>query len=376
MQPIAFKMLFRKKGTATAIIAIALLIALLTSVNALVNNIDSQTTLISKLASSGDTYLITSQNSNSISDSKIQSRLIDDIKSNQDIKYAIAQQTTKATLKTSNGTYDVTIKGVDDIKAYLKNNRAYVNGAVSQENQANVGIVLAKLSSVNKNDLLNLTLAGRLTQLRVSAITQANQQIDTQITMPLSTLQAITQNSNEISLIEFSIKDPGKATAVLENITTTLPTNIKITSIQQVPTFAQDINNQTATFINVWSITVYIVVIAASYVIASRVIDEARFELHTLRTIGAKRKTALTLIITYTLAITFAGALIGLSLGIVGTQTASTFLRWHFGNSFLSPFLNLNQALEILLLSFAASSIGCIYPAIKGTRIITQENRL
>ena len=81
--------------------------------------------------------------------------------------------------------------------------------------------------------------------------------------MPLSTLQAITQNSNEISLIEFSIKDPGKATAVLENITTTLPTNIKITSIQQVPTFAQDINNQTATFINVWSITVYIVVIAA-----------------------------------------------------------------------------------------------------------------
>ena len=376
MQPLAFKMLFRKKGTASAIIAIALLIALLASVNALVNNINAQTTLITKLASSGETYLVTSENSTSISDSKIQPNLIDQIKNNPDIKYATAQQTIQATLKTNTGNYAVTIKGVDDIQAFLKNNRASINGTISKENQANIGIILAKLTSVNKNDLLNLTIGDQSTQLKTTAITQANQQSDTQITMPLSSLQAITQENSGISLIEFSLKDPQKANKVLENLTQTLPTNIKITSLQQVPTFAQDINNQTATFINVWSIAIYTVVIAASYVIASRAINEARYELYTLRTIGARRKTTLSLIITYTLTITLAGSVVGLSLGIVGTQTASTLVRWLWGNALLSPFLNVNQALEIFLLAFAASFIGCIYPAIKGTQIIAEETPL
>lgn len=375
MQALPLKMLFLKKGTASAIIAIALLIALLASVNTLINNINSQTTLITNLASAGDTFLVTSENSNSLLDSRIPPSIITQVKNNPSIKYSTSQQIIQATLETKNGTYPVTIRGVDDPEAFLKNTRTNINGAIAQDNQANVGVILARLSSLNKNDLLNLTIDGKQTQLNTTSIFQANQQIDTQIIIPLSTLQALTLN-NQISFIEFSIKDPQKATDLIENLTKTLPEETKITNTQQVPTFAQDINDQTATFINVWSIAVYIVVIASSYVIASRIIDEARFELHTLRTIGAKRKTTLTLILTYTMAVAFAGALVGISLGIVGTQTASTLLRWQFESSFLNPFLTVQQALEILLLALAASLIGSIYPAIKGTKIIAQETQL
>ena len=375
MQALPLKMLFLKKGTASAIIAIALLIALLASVNTLINNINSQTTLITNLASAGDTFLVTSENSNSLLDSRIPPSIITQVKNNPSIKYSTSQQIIQATLETKNGTYPVIVRGVDDPEAFLKNTRTNINGAIAQDNQANVGVILARLSSLNKNDLLNLTIDGKQTQLNITSIFQANQQIDTQIIIPLSTLQALTLN-NQISFIEFSIKDPQKATDLIENLTKTLPEETKITNTQQVPTFAQDINDQTATFINVWSIAVYIVVIASSYVIASRIIDEARFELHTLRTIGAKRKTTLTLILTYTMAVAFAGALVGISLGIVGTQTASTLLRWQFESSFLNPFLTVQQALEILLLALAASLIGSIYPAIKGTKIIAQETQL
>jgi len=376
MQAIALKILFRKKSTASAIIAVALLIALLASVNALVNNINSQTALITKLANQGDSFLITSKDSTSISDSRIPANLIESIKTNPQVSYATAQQTTEATIKTNTTIYQATVRGVDDVRAFLTNQKASINGSVSGENQAAIGIIFAKMASVNKNDLLNLTINGKSVQLKVTAITQANQQSDTQITISLSTLQAITQNSDEISLIQFKIKDAAKANALLENLTRTLPADIKITSLQQVPTFAKDVNNQTATFINVWSIAIYLVVIAASYIIASRAVSDARYELYTLRTIGAKHKTTLILITVYALTIGLIGAVIGISLGIVGTQTASTLIRWNWGNTLLNPILNLNQALEILLLALAASLVGCIYPAIKGSKIITKETAL
>ena len=374
MQPLAFKVLFRKKGTASAIIAIALLVALLASVNALVNNINSQTTLITKLASKGDTYLITSEDSTSLSDSKIPSSIIDQLKNNSDIKYTIAQQTSQATLETNTGNYTVTVKGIDDIQAFLKNNRASINGTISKENQANIGIMLAKLSSINKNDLLNLTIASKSTQLKATSITQANQQTDTQITMPLTTLQTITQDNTQISYIEFTLKDPNKATTAINNLTQTLPSNLKITGIQQVTTFAQDINNQTTVFINVWSIAIYIVVAAAAYLIVARVLNESEYELYILRTIGAKKTAIFNLILIYAITLALIGGLIGLSLGIVGTQTASTFIRWQFGNTLLAPYLELNQSLQIITFTLAAAFIGSVYPAIKATQTIMREN--
>ena len=111
MQTLAFKALFRKKGTASAILAIALLVALVTSVNCLVNNINSQTTAITKLASIGETYLITSKDSTSLTDSQIDSTIINQVKNATDIGYAVSQQLIQATLLTDNGSYTVNCAG-------------------------------------------------------------------------------------------------------------------------------------------------------------------------------------------------------------------------------------------------------------------------
>ncbi len=374
MQSLAFKMLFRKKGTASAILAIALLVALLASVNCLVNNINSQTTALTQLDNLGQNYIVTDQNADSLSDSRVPSEAIIPIKNNSEVNYAISQKLIQATLSSVNENFTVTIRGVDDVQAFLKKNQASINGSVGKtEPQTNMGIILSKLTGINKNDNLTISINGIETQLKVVGVTQARQQSDAELIMPLSSLQNITQQIDAVSFIEFSIKDSSKADNVLANLTQTLPPQTKIVNTQQVVPFAQDINNQTVTFISVWSVSVYIVVIAASYIIVARVVNESEYELSILRNLGAKKKTAFTTIMLYMLTIAVLGSLIGLSLGIVGSQGGATAVRLVLGNAQLAPFLEVNQALQIVLLALVSALFGGIYPAIKGAQKVATE---
>jgi ABC-type lipoprotein release transport system permease subunit len=364
MQLLIFKVLFRKKGTASAIVAVALLIALVTAVNCLVNNINQQTTLLTKLATTGETYLVTSKNSLGLSDSQIESVLPAEIRNNSNVQSAFSETIAHATLTTENLTCSVVIRGLDDPAAYYKAYHASVNGSFCQNNtQANVGVILAKLVNISKNDLVNLTINGKPAAFFVAGVVQANQQTDAELTIQLSTLQSYL-GADSVSCIEFSLKEPAKAESALKNITQTLPLNTKITETQQVASFAQSVNSQTVAFITLWSVAVYIVVAAASYVIAARAVNEAEYELGMIRTIGAKKNVTFQLVLTYALVIGLAGSVLGVSAGIVGTQAASTFVRWIWGNTFLAPFLEPTQALWILLFTFSASIIGSFYPAL------------
>src|SRR5208283_64397 len=152
-------MLFRKKGTASAIIAIALLIALITATNSLVNNINSQTSLISGLASIGQGYFITSKNSSSLVDSEVDASLINQVSNNSNVAYATSQEINQGTLTTENGSYSVNILGVNNPQAYLENNDASINGAVCQnQTDVDVGVILANLASISVNDSISVTV--------------------------------------------------------------------------------------------------------------------------------------------------------------------------------------------------------------------------
>ena len=207
----------------------------------------------------------------------------------------------------------------------------------------------------------------------MTGITQTHGQSDTELTLPLVTLQEITQ-ANTVSIVEFSIKNPDHTKQILTNLTHTLPTDVKISSIQPIAVFTQDINNQTVIFINTWSLIIYLVVMAASYNIATRLVNEAGYELYTLRTLGVKKKAATNLIIVYALTIGFVGSLIGLSIGIVGTQTASTFVRWLWGTSQLAPYLEVNQTIAILFFAVVFSFFGSLYPATKSAHNMVEAN--
>jgi ABC-type lipoprotein release transport system permease subunit len=100
---------------------------------------------------------------------------------------------------------------------------------------------------------------------------------------------------------------------------------------------------QTVAFLNVWSIAVYAVVAAASYIAATRLITESSYELAMLTAIGAKKRLTFTLILAYTITIALLSSILGIALGIAGTQTASTMLRWIMPSVDVTPFPEAEQ---------------------------------
>ncbi len=365
-QSLAFKMLFRRKGTATTILAIALLMGLVASVNSLVNNINAETNALSKLAAVSETYLIASKNSTNLTDSTLDINTANSLRNNSDIKYLLNIKQTDATLTTKSGNYEITILGVNDIKDYLDSKNAQLNGTFSTDlTQANVGSMLSKQASIVTNQTITLATDRLAMQLSVAGITQTTTQSDSEIIVPIENVFRLTGNNQTISFIEFALKDPNTQTEAISRINNHLSPYCKIMKTQQINTFAQDISSQISSFLTTWSIAIYAIVAAASYVVATRLVTEAKYELTILRTIGARKTHSIKLILIYTSAVAFAGSALGLALGIAGIQIISTTIRWVTGNFGLAPFLEPTQAIQILLFALAFSIMGCIYPTAK-----------
>ncbi len=374
MQSLAFKVLFRKKGTASAIIAVAFLIAILSSTSALVNNLNAETSLFASLPPIGQTYLVTSVGSNSLTDSWVDWNLINLFEGRSGVSYACSQQILSVRIQTETGVYSINLRAVDDVAAFLKNRHASVSGKVGLgASEAVVGIVLSNMASLGRADDLILFLNNQQIPLNVTAVVRMNDQSDSELILSLDSLQNITQVPAKVSFVEFSIDGSGQASKVLDDLVEILPSDVKIVGVQQTIAFAKDINNQTVNFISVWSVAVYAVIMGASYVIALRVLNDAKYELFMLRFFGTKKNGIVTLILVYTLVLAFLGSVIGLAIGLVGTQVISTGIRWFLGNSLLAPFLEPIQALQILLLTGVFSFLGAIYPAVRATQSMVEE---
>jgi len=363
---LAFKMLFRRKGTVSTILAIALLIALLASVNSLMNNVSAQTKTLSQLAGIGNSYIITRTDAQALTDGQIDTAIVDIVNSTPSASYVIPQIMLSASLSCDSGTYNVTLRGVESVRDFCNVKKAVIKGSISDtETQVNVGRILSQLIHININDTVTLAVAGKALPFTVAGIITTSTQSDSEIVLPIKAINILTGNTGTVSFIEFAPKNLSIASSFLNNLNSRLPENIKITQIQQVDAFALDINNQILSFLNLWSIVIYIVVIAASYVVASRLITEASYELSMIKTLGAKRRVLFNMIFTHTLVVAFFGAVLGVAIGIAGAQLAATGLRWVSTSLAVDPFLELNQALLIIALAIIASFIGSLFPALK-----------
>lgn len=368
MSLLAFKMLFRKKGTSSTVLAVALLVALIASTNSVVNSINSQAYALSQFARIGNAYLIISRNATSTFDSQVDAKLANLINSTGDVEYVLPQKLSEATLATSSGNYTAVIRGVDDIQAFLNVRTASVQGSVGvNETQANVGEILAKLASINATDEVSLTVGSNSLKVEVAGIVVTEAQSDTELIIPMKTADLLSGKDGVVSFIEFAPKDSNVENQVINRVSQLLPADARVVKVQQLQTFAQDMSGQTLSILNLWSFAVYAVVVATSYVVANRLVAEVSFELAMLRTLGAKRRFAFRLVLTHTSTVAFFGSILGLALGIAGAQTVSTLVNWMWPHVPITPFLEVVQVLQIILLAFVSSVIGCIYPALKST---------
>jgi ABC-type lipoprotein release transport system permease subunit len=353
------RMLLRKRGTTLSIIVVALLAAILASANSIINYVDLQVEAFGRLVSPGRTYLILNGNSTSIMD-----RWVDvawKLCGFSYVEHMLPQKILTVNLTVESISRMVQVRGVEDVDVFLKVRGAYVNGAENWT-EVNVGEILAGALSISIGGEVNLSFGVR--QVRVVGVFRSRTRSDAELVVPMETARRLAGNDDKLSFIEFALKEGVGMLEAVNEIKRLLPENVKLIQAQQMGGFAQQMSMQTLIFLNVWSTAVY-AAIAASYVIATRLIVELKYELAMLRALGAKKIIPLTLIFTYIAAVAFIGSMLGISLGTAGTRAASTILRWIMPSAGITPFLEVEQAVRTLLLTFASSILGCMHPAVK-----------
>jgi ABC-type lipoprotein release transport system permease subunit len=362
---LTLKALLHKRGTNSAILAIALLVAILASMTSVVNHVNSQTEAISRTRDIGETFFIISKNSTNISDSQVNIQIASLLSDRDAIKYVLPQKVFKATLLVNSESYAVLVRGVNTSE-FFTTRHAYVNGSIADEMQVNVGEILARLVSINNGDEIDITINDKVIKVETAGIIQTFTQSDTELIVSMSIADLLVDHSDKVSVIEFAIEN-GNDEEILY-ISELLPTNVKIVKVQQTKAFVQDVNSQTLSFLNIWSLAVYTTVAVASYVIATCLAVESSYELAMLRALGAKRIIVFKSVIIVTVAITLLGFILGLAIGVAGTQVLATIMRLTWKDISITPFLNIKQATQIALFTATSSILGCMYPAMKAMR--------
>jgi ABC-type lipoprotein release transport system permease subunit len=377
MSSLALKSLLRSSGTASSIVAIALLVAILSSAQSITNYINFQAEMLGKLVYVGGPYLILSGNATSIADSRVDAGLASKLAGLSCVRWAVPQRIFEAELETSSGRRAIDVRCLEDARGFLERIGAYINGTTPGSwFEAGVGEVLARAYDVNLGDKLELGIGGKHVKLKIVGIFRSQTESDAELLALMETAHMLTGENGTVSIIEISLQPGVNSQEALSQIAQLLPENVRLVQTQQLKEFMQQMNAQTLAFLNLWSIAVYAVVAAASYIISTRLLAESSYELSMLRALGAEKRLILTLILTYTLTVSFIGSALGVALGTAGSQTFATMLRWFLPSVDLAPFIELWQVLQTIGLTVASSVLGCLYPALRFIHVGFMEKPL
>jgi len=370
-------MFLRKRGLVLSILSIGLLVAILVATNSIINYVNLQTQTLKNLINPGNLYIILSKNSTAITDSQVDTELVNKLNNTSYVKYVLPQRIIIANLTTNFSTQTIHVRGVSNVEQFLKIRNAYLNGTSAKNlTECDVGELLAKTFSLNINDEINLSINNTNTTIKIVGIFKSQTQSDTEIIVPIETVNKLLKNNKTISLIELTLKDNTNIKEAINKITSILPQNVKLIHVQQLKEFTEQMNTQTLNFLNIWSLIVYTIVAITSYIIATKLVIESNYELFMIRALGAKKLYTFSFVLTYITLITFLGSTLGIALGITSTQIISTILRWIWPSIDITPFLNIQDTIQTLTLTLLSAIIGCIYPAFKSTHIKYMETQI
>ena len=376
MSFIAFRMFLRKGGTSSAILAIALLIAIMASANSIVNSINSQATALESMVDVGQTYLIMQKNATSVTNSQVSPGVASLLANMSDVDQVLPQTITDVIMTSNSTSYNVELTTVEDLPSFFNIKQAQMQGQIAEPNalEIDIGIALASLTSTNTSDQVTLTFGDTSLKVSITGVFTTLTQSDAQIVAPTDIAQQLT-GENSTSFVEFSLKTDSSQSAV-GSIEQALPTDVKIVKVQELKGFIQDVSDQTLSFLNLWSIGIFVVIAAASYLVATRLVTESTYELSMLRSLGSNRGLLFRLVFTYIVAVASLGIVLGLSIGIVGAQAASTMANWIQPGVTLAPFLEIGQAAQLAAFTFLSAILGCLFPAFKSAFWFKTEEAL
>lgn len=330
---------------------------------AIVNFIDAQSSALGQLASVGDRFLVVNANSSALSGSHLTAAVTEAF-NHTDFRYISAQRLTDVSFESARGNFSVKQRELGNFSSYLKAQSAAVNGSVAKfEGECNVGVLLAKTASIGKGDNVTVHTADSDLSLKVVGIVTSYTQLDSELLLPLQ-----NNNAADVSFVEFSLKATANRTETLTRLANRLPADAQVVKVQQTATFLEASTGEVHGFLAVWSGVVYVLVAASSYVVCARLVGESEYELSMLKALGAKNRHLFTTVFGYVALVGLVGAVVGVSLGVVGTQVAAAGLRWFWQNVSVTPFLGAAQMGWVIGLSLLFSLLGSLYPAVKSAQ--------
>ncbi len=354
----------RRPEVGLAVAALALLVAPLASLTSVANYVSSHVETLVGLVRLGRTYVVVNASSPDIAGSRVGAWVSGLVAGVEGVERVFPQRLSSAVLEAASGSCEVRVRAVGDLGGYLRLYGGSARGSVPLgTGEACVGEVLARIAGVGVGDVVTVSDGVKSTELRIVCVHSTGSALDAEVLVPLE-----EAGDPELSLVEFTLKPGASGAEVLARLAGALPEGLEVLGVQQLEAFVADLSSQTLALLGVWALLAYAAVAAASYAVSARLVAESRREVSTLRALGASRMRVAASLTASVALISLAGSALGVAAGLSAAQVVSTVLRWARLGVELSPFLGLEQALRILLLSSLASLLGSLHPILRSTR--------
>ncbi|MHC1637276.1 MAG: ABC transporter permease [Candidatus Nezhaarchaeales archaeon] len=258
---------------------------------------------------------------------------------------------------------NVTLRAVEDVEGFLRFlcPGAFVLGRVDS-NGILVGYVLADVLNVSLGDTLTVVVNGEPVKLPVVGIVKCYRQLDAELLMSIELARDVGLNLNVTSIM-LSAEDGFDESLIEEAYS-----GVEVFKVRDVPVFLESVGDQLSAIVDFWSMAIYVSLALSAYVVAAKLSSSLRYEVEVLRAIGGKRARIVVIVILCFFIASIASSIVGVSLGLVASQSAITIMEWA-GRVFASyPHIDVLQAMHVIAFSSMFFTLGCIPPVLIALR--------
>lgn len=334
MLPELSRIFLLKRASKETLLSIALIVGALTSMMAFANGITARTEELGGTDTGSKAFLVVGGNTA-------------EYEFNDSTKRTVAFGKISTQGKNINAPVIST-----DLSKHLERSGAELKGEMPRRDETIVGNFLAETLGVQIGDGLMVRVNGKQLDLKITGTVKSKTQTSTSLLVRENFFPGVGAGEK----VGLTIVRPGEGEeTAIKRLKDSQ--NLEVAPLGNVKGFIREVNQQAFSLISVWVLIGCVVVLVGSGVGAARLVEESGEELETLRSVGAGRKRSLLLMFLTVSVIAFSGSLLGVSLGIAGSQVVTTAAGWFTGGGILTPILDLHSVFEIFGLA-SVSAIG------------------
>lgn len=337
----ALKFSIRKETVLLSIISLILLTAALTATVAIANSIVAQTEEVMELVPRPKVAKIVGD---------IGLTLIRRVEEVAGPDHVVISRISKAVVVFGNASFLTAVR-FTNVSLFRSITGFRVDGRLpSKSGEVLVGNILSRLLNLTSGDVFDLIVDRSKFRVEVVGVVTGGGQTGLEVMSP-----EMGRSGGEL---EIDVALMGRGAEILDLAREF--GGVKVLLGLNAKDFVEGVSQQIENFVLLWISAVFAVVVAASYVTATRTSLEFEGETSTLKALGASRLKVVRLLLVLAAITSMMGSLVGLSVGIVVAQMGVRIMDLLSPIGGLMPFISLSQAAQIFLIAFFASMLGWI----------------